>query len=417
MSDTQATTLDGQLAPSSRDWQVIGVIGIAHASSHFFQLILPTLYISLGQEFGYDFLTLGGLVTAFYLVSCLGQASSGFLVDRIGALPVLKVGLGCFVVAALLIGTANGYAMLLMAALIGGVGNAVFHPVDYSIINHRVSPARLGHAFSTHGLTGNLGWALTPVFITTLTIYFNWRVAVLSAAALIAAVLVLVLLNRDALAGKKVARGAAGAKETPKESIWTTLSTLLSKPALWGAFLFFAFATAAMAVVQNYTIPMLHNTYGIDKVLAGSALSGYMLASAAGMLVGGFIASSTPRSELIVFVSLIVSGTMLLVLGAGWVAPALALFVVGAAGFCSGIASPSRDMLIRRVTPKGSTGAVYGLVYSGMDVGSSIAPVGFGLLLDAGLSQAPWYGAAIGYWTAAGLAVYVASTVTRAARR
>ncbi len=417
MSDTQISTLDGQLAPSSRDWQVIGVIGIAHASSHFFQLILPTLYISLGQEFGYDFLTLGGLVTAFYLVSCLGQASSGFLVDRIGALPVLKVGLGCFVTAALLIGMANGYAMLLAGALIGGVGNAVFHPVDYSIINHRVSPARLGHAFSTHGLTGNLGWALTPVFITSLTIYFNWRVAVLSAAALIAAVLVLVLLNRDALAGRKVARGSAGAKEAPKESIWTTLSTLLSKPALWGAFLFFAFATAAMAVVQNYTIPMLHSTYGIDKVLAGSALSGYMLASAAGMLVGGFIASSTPRSELIVFVSLIVSGTMLLVLGAGWVAPALALFFVGAAGFCSGIASPSRDMLIRRVTPKGSTGAVYGLVYSGMDVGSSIAPVGFGLLLDAGLSQAPWYGAAIGYWTAAGLAVYVASTVTRAAPR
>ncbi|WP_454006490.1 MFS transporter [Alcaligenes sp. Marseille-Q7550] len=416
MSDTQTSTLDGQLAPSSRDWRVIGVIGIAHASSHFFQLILPTLYISLGQEFGYDFLTLGGLVTTFYLVSCLGQASSGFLVDRVGAYPVLKVGLACFVVAALLIGMANGYAMLLAAALIGGVGNAVFHPVDFSIINHRVSPARLGHAFSTHGLTGNLGWALTPVFITSLTIYFNWRVAVLAAAALIAAVLALVLLNREALAGASVAREADGARPQNKEPIWVTLSTLLSRPSLWGAFLFFAFATAAMAVVQNYTIPMLHNTYGIDKVLAGSALSGYMLASAAGMLAGGFIASSTPRSELIVFVSLIVSGTLLLVLGAGWVAPALALFFVGAAGFCSGIASPSRDMLIRRVTPKGSTGAVYGLVYSGMDVGSSLAPVGFGLLLDAGLNQAPWYGAAIGYWTAAGLAVYVASTVTRASR-
>ncbi|WP_341669352.1 MFS transporter [Alcaligenes sp. SDU_A2] len=417
MSDTQSTTLDRQQELGSQDWQVIGVVGIAHASSHFFQLILPTLYISLSQEFNYDFLTLGGLVTAFYLVSCLGQASSGFLVDRVGAVPVLKVGLACFVSAALLIGLANGYVMLLAAALIGGVGNAVFHPVDYSIINHRVSPARLGHAFSTHGLTGNLGWALTPVFITTLTIYFGWRIAVLAAAALIGAVLMLVLFNQHALAGTSPMRGARAARQPHKEPIWTTLSTLLSRPALWGAFLFFAFATAAMAVVQNYTIPMLHTTYGIDKVVAGSALSGYMLASATGMLVGGFIASSTPRSELIVFVSLIVSGTLLLVLGAGWVAPASALFFVGAAGFCSGIASPSRDMLIRRVTPKGATGAVYGLVYSGMDVGSSLAPVGFGLLLDAGLSQAPWWGAAIGYWTAAGLAVYVASTVTRAAPR
>ncbi|AYN21300.1 MFS transporter [Alcaligenes aquatilis] len=412
MANSSTRTLDGAGPDGSQDWQVIGVIGIAHASSHFFQLILPTLYIALGQEFGYDFLKLGGLVTTFYLVSCFGQASSGFLVDRIGALPVLKVGLSCFVVAALLIGMANGYGMLLAAALIGGVGNAVFHPVDYSILNHRVSSARLGHAFSAHGLTGNLGWALTPVFITTLTIYFNWRVAVLSAAALIAAVLVLVLINRDALAGR-TASGAAPARPQSKESVWTTLSTLLSRPSLWGAFLFFAFATAAMAVVQNYTIPMLHNTYGIDKVVAGTALSGFMLASAAGMFVGGFIASTTPRSEVIVFVSLCVSGALLLVLGAGWIMPSLALFVVGAAGFCSGIASPSRDMLIRRVTPKGSTGAVYGLVYSGMDVGSSLAPVGFGLLLDVGLTQAPWYGAAIGYWTAAGLAVYVASTVSR----
>ena len=119
MANSSTRTLDGAGPDGSQDWRVIGVIGIAHASSHFFQLILPTLYISLGQEFGYDFLTLGGLVTTFYLVSCFGQASSGFLVDRIGALPVLKVGLSCFVVAALLIGTANGYGMLLAAALIG----------------------------------------------------------------------------------------------------------------------------------------------------------------------------------------------------------------------------------------------------------------------------------------------------------
>src|SRR5690606_14891669 len=179
------------------------------------QLSWPLLCQSRGQGSGYEVLQLGGLVTASYLVSCFGQASSGFLVDRIGALPVLKVGLSCFVAAALLIGTANGYGMLLAAALIGGVGNAVFHPVDYSILNHRVSPARLGHAFSAHGLTGNLGWALTPVFITTLTIYFNWRVAVLSAAALIAAVLVLVLVNRDALAGR-TASGSMPARPPSK---------------------------------------------------------------------------------------------------------------------------------------------------------------------------------------------------------
>ncbi len=103
-----------------RDWQIILLIGVAHSSSHFFQLVLPSLYVSLGNEFGLDFARLGLLVSVFYVVSGLGQASSGFVVDRVGARPVLWFGLSCFVLAAVLIGAANGYAMLMLAAAIGG---------------------------------------------------------------------------------------------------------------------------------------------------------------------------------------------------------------------------------------------------------------------------------------------------------
>lgn len=74
-------------------------------------------------------------------------------------------GLGAFVVSACLLALAPNYAVLVVAALIGGVGNSIFHPVDYSIINHRVSTERLGHAYSVHGFTGYLGWAATPLFI------------------------------------------------------------------------------------------------------------------------------------------------------------------------------------------------------------------------------------------------------------
>src|SRR5690606_18878807 len=138
-----------------RDWLIISLVGAAHSCSHFFQLVLPTLYLSLAYEYGYDFAQLGFLASIFFLMSSIGQASSGFVVDRIGATPVLWFGLGCFVASGLLIAGSNGYLMLAMAAAAGGIGNSVFHPVDYSILNHRVSPERLGHGFSTHGLTGN----------------------------------------------------------------------------------------------------------------------------------------------------------------------------------------------------------------------------------------------------------------------
>ncbi len=420
-----STFTSSDSAIKRRDWQIISLIGTVHASSHFFQLVLPTLYLSLAHEYGYDFARLGLLASMFFLVSCLGQASSGFVVDRIGPAPVLRFGLICFVISGLLIASSTGYGMLMLAAVIGGVGNSIFHPVDYSIINHRVSPSRLGHAFSVHGLTGNLGWALTPIFMAAIIYVANWRVAAFSAVALIAFVLLLTWLGRHLLAGKNQETVLAGSmaaavqaatskagQELDKQTVLQTLSTLLSKPALWGAFLFFACTSIALSSVQNFTIPMLGNVYGIDKVMAGTTLSAYMVAAAVGMLAGGFLVGATPNTERTVAVSLILAGLLLVVLASGAVPSSFAMALVGLAGFCSGVSAPSRDMLIRKVTPKGATGTVYGLVYSGMDVGSSLAPAGFGLLLDAGYSNAPWFGGAAGFIVAAVLAVWVAKAAT-----
>ena len=440
-----AASLDIGLDPKlarSRDWKIISLIGAAHSCSHFFQLVIPTLYLSLAMEFGYDFAQLGGLVSAFFLVSCLGQASSGFIVDRVGPAPVLRFGLACFVVAGALIGLATGYWMLLLGAIIGGIGNSIFHPVDYSIINHRISPARLGHAFSVHGLTGSLGWALTPVFMAGLIHLWDWRTASFGAAGLIAFVLVLTWFGRALLAGENpqqdgraaIGRAATGravpvdasapdasapAKggDLSTQSIGQTLAALLVQPALWGAFLFFACASMALSAVQNYTIPMLGDVYGINKILAGSVLSAYMLSAALGMLAGGFLVGATPNTERTVAVSLVLSGLLLVVLATGAVTPTIAMALVGLAGFCSGVSAPSRDMLIRRVTPKGATGTVYGLVYSGMDVGASLAPVGFGLMLDLGFQQGPWFGAGVSFAAAALLALWVGRSASAGAPR
>lgn len=433
-----------------RDWSVISLVGIAHACSHFFQLVIPTLYLSLAQEFGYDFAQLGLLASVFFLLSSVGQASSGFVVDRVGAAPVLHFGLACFVASGLLIAGANGYIMLLAAAVVGGIGNSVFHPADFSILNHRVSTERLGHGFSTHGLTGNLGWALAPLYMAVFIQWADWRIAALAASALVAFVLALTWAGRDLLAGRSgkivgtgdtgsndpaaesaapaTAAGQGGARSTAaassgaavqtsagdlsSQSVGRTLQALVMQPALWGAFFFFAFTSISLSAIQNYTIPILGSIYDIDKVTAGSALSGYMLAAAAGMAAGGFLVSSTPRSEFIVFVSLVFAAIFFGLLASGWAGPTLALVCIALAGFCSGVAGPSRDMLVRRVAPRGATGTVYGLVYSGMDVGASLAPVCFGLMLDAGVLRGPWVGAAASFVAAALLAMAVGRAAT-----
>lgn len=401
----------------NQDWKIIFLVSIAHAISHFFQLVLPSLYISLAQEFGFEFIQLGMLVSAFYIISGIGQASSGFIVDRIGARPVLWFGLSCFIVSGLCISNANGYGMLMLGALIGGMGNSVFHPTDYSIINHRVSAKRLGHAFSTHGLSGNLGWALAPIFIATITLQSSWRIAVFAASVLVALVLLLTIFGRNLIGDtisddirldQPITSSVNPTGVTQQDSFISKLTALLSRPVLWGAFLFFAFSSIALSSVINYTIPLLGKLYDVSKVTASSALSGYMVASALGMLAGGFLVSATPRTERTVMISLILAGSTLVILSMGWVPAFLAAPVVGLAGFCSGIAAPSRDMLIRRVTPKGATGSVYGLVYSGMDVGSALGPLIFGFLLDIGITQGPWLGAGLSFVIAAFLAQWIA---------
>lgn len=397
-----------------KDWQIIALIGAAHACSHFFQLVFPTLFIALNSEFGFNYSQLGLLVAIFFIVSGVGQACSGFLVDRMGPTPILLFGLTSFVVAGVLIGLANGYVVLMLAAIIGGLGNSIFHPVDYSILNHHVSPRRLGHAFSTHGFTGNLGWALTPVFMSTLIYLANWRVAAVGAGLLVAVVLVLVWFGRSLLAGETVAAGARvdnAPEALASKTIGQTLNYLARQPALWGAFGFFVLTSVALSVVQTYSIPMLGDVYGIDPVLAGTALSAYMLASALGMILGGFLVGQNLRTELTIAASLILAGLLLLLLASGWVTPVLAMAAVALGGFCSGVSTPSRDMLIRRITPKGATGTVYGLVYSGMDVGASLAPVGFGIMLDAGLVRGPWVGGAMAFWAAALAALLIGRSV------
>ena len=399
------------------DWVTITLVGCVHGSSHFFQLVIPTLFLPLGQAFGLDFAQLGLLMTLFFAVSGLGQVVSGFVVDRIGPRPVLWFGVAGFVVSALMLSMSTGYATLMLAAAVGGLANSVFHPVDFSILNHRVAVQRLGHAFSVHNVTGTLGWALAPMFVIGMTQLFGWREAAMGVAVLMAAVWIATVLGRSWLevAGTRTSQSSNSLSSNagPVPSALATLKQLLSTPVLWGAFLFFCCATIAFSAVQSFTIPLMGSVYGMTAVVAGAVLSGYMVGQMLGMFAGGFLVNATARAEYVVLASLVLAAAMFLLLASGWVPLSLAALVMGVAGFFSGASAPSRDMMVRKVTPKGSVGSVYGLVYAGLDVGSALGPLLFGLLLDAGLERGPWVGAAFAFVCGA----LLAAQIGRASRR
>src|SRR5688500_4786050 len=158
-----------------QDAGVIGLVGLAHMISHFNQLLLAPLFPWLKDAFNASYTELGFLMTLFFVVSCAVQAASGFLVDRYGPRPILFGGLALLAAAAFGFATSPSYWAMAFFAVVAGVGNGVFHPVDYTLINRKVSAPRLGHAYSVHGITGSLGWALAPTLLVPLAILFDWR--------------------------------------------------------------------------------------------------------------------------------------------------------------------------------------------------------------------------------------------------
>src|SRR5690606_16113933 len=232
-------------------------------------LLLAPLFPVFIREFGLSFSDVGLLMSLFFVVSGAGQALAGFVVDRFGARPVLFAAISLFLLAALVASQATGYGGLMVVAALAGLGNAPFHPADFTILNQRVSTARLGHAFSAHGLTGNLGWALAPAFLVGISALADWRTAYLCAALLYASVLAVLVWQRDKLRTDVVVRHP----DAPRGSDLD----FLKLPVVWWCFAFFLLSTMTLAVVQSFAPSILKALYGVSVEAATLTLSAYML--------------------------------------------------------------------------------------------------------------------------------------------
>lgn len=364
------------------DGLIIGLMGLCHAISHFYQLVLAPLFPMMKESFGVSYAALGLMLTVFYIFSALPQPGAGFIVDRYGGRSVLIGGLALQVLGVVLIAVAPSYALLVLGAGLAGLGNSVYHPADFAILNARVAESRLGHAFSSHGIAGALGFAVAPLFSGTLGAAFGWRATVLVAAAGGFAVLLLLLSNLRRI-------GAPAAHHEGRRAPMD-ISVLLA-PAVLLCFAYFSIYAAGLAGLQGFTVSALTLQFGVATTFAAIALTAYMVGNAAGNFAGGFVATRTRRRDLVAAAGLSGSAASMLLVALGAVPAAALPFAFAFAGFSVGVTAPSRDLIVRASTPPGATGRVYGFVYSGLDVGAFAVPVFYGWLVDHQLFSAVFY--------------------------
>ena len=385
--------------------RLIAAVCTAHMMSHYYMLMLAPLFAFIRSDFNVSYTELALALTVFNVVSGVLQTPVGFLVDRIGARVVLIAGLGLSSVAYAVAGIVDSYWVFLAMYGVAGLGNTVFHPSDYTLLSHHSAPERLSQVLSFHTFAGMVGSAIAPVTLLYMQSLFGWRGAYLGAASFGLLVLLVLILQPEPPAETHARPSAMPSAKTRAEPVDTGWRLLMSPPILLN-FAFFVLTSIMNGGLNTYLVVALGALHSTPVAVGNMALTGLLTMNAIGVLAGGAMAGRTSSHAAIIAASgLTVGGIVTAIVGLVDLSSVGLIGLMGLSGFCVGATYPSRDMLVRSVTPPNAYGKVFGFVSTGFNVGASIAPIVYGMLMDHGAPRAV-------FLLSAAVSVICVSTVT-----
>ncbi|MCH7634305.1 MAG: MFS transporter [Proteobacteria bacterium] len=408
--------MDAATVSVRRDVRILGIIGSGHFLSHFYVLCLPPLFPFFKSEFGVSYAALGLLLSIRSIANGTMQVPVGFLVDRVGARAVLTTGITMMAVGIALISFVQSYWALVALVVVIGVGSSTFHPADYSLLNASIAGSKIGRAFSLHTFSGQLGTATAPVIIIFLATLFDWRTALVLVGLVGIAVMGVLAtqwnrIQEDGATSKKK-KTASSMPSLGPETLRGNIGILLSKPML--IFLaFYSMTSLASGGLQAFTVVALVSLHDTPLAAASGALTGYLFASALGVLLGGVIADRTTRHDIQASLAFIAGAIIMAVVGGVSLHFAAVVFALTLAGLTQGMIRPARDMMVRAAVPKGAIGRAFGFVSAGASVGGALSPVLFGWVIDLGKPEWVFYLLAIIMVLSIGTAMVPKGTVNR----
>ncbi len=383
----------------------LGLVAAVHMVSHFYWLAFIPLLPALKELMQVSYVELGLALTLMNIVSALVQAPTGFLVDRFGARLLLVLGVATGAAGFILVGLFPTYPVMLAAAVLVGLGNAVYHPADFSILSAEMSAARMGRAYSVHALTGYLGFAAAPPVVLALA-YFGGPQFALVASGLIGVVIALPLLPEV----PRERRKSSGAVRVEKKS---NSARALITPSVIALTIMFTTLSLSTNIMQTYMVVALQGLLNVSVAVGNTALTTFLFMMVAGILFGGFLADRAKRQSYIAAGGFGLAALCVIALAVLRPGAAGAIGIFALAGFLAGIIVPSRDLLVKAAAPPDAVGRVFGIVTTGFNFGGIIGPPIGGALVDNDLPAWIFYISAMFMFITIAIALFVDKQAAR----
>lgn len=358
----------------------LGTVSGGHFLSHLYILAYPPLFPFLVDDFGLNNTQLGLIMSVVALAMFVFQTPAGELIDRVGAKRVFLLGLLMTGGGTALVSLATTYYQLLFFALLAGIGQAAFHPADYTLLDAVTDDAEEGKSFGVHTFAGYAGFAAAPASIGGLGAIYRWQTALVVVGGFGVLYAAFAHVTMAPVHRRRMAELAqAGDKD---EDGFREGWAALARPGIFGLFAFFVVITMASKGIQTFTTVFVDTGLSLTEAIGNTALTVYFSTAAVGVLAGGVLADRYNVRHLIIgslFVA--ATGTWLTTVGIASTGPTVvALF--GVIGLFYGVALPSRDRLVNQFSTAETTGKSFGLVYSGLPLGGFVAPTLIGGVID-----------------------------------
>jgi MFS family permease len=333
---------------TSAERRIVAYTAAAHCLIHILEWTYAVLLIEIGNQFGIGFFILGALGNVFACAFGFGALPSGLLTDRLGSPRVLYICLLGSGLGAVLVGMSQTAVMLGVTLALMGLMMGLYHPAAVTLIAQRVG--QRGMALGLHGVSANLGIAVTPLLAGALASAFGWRWAYFFLAGLTVA---LGLLLRAVSLGSEPERTEVAA--VPAQPSQGGSSSVVPLILIYSVFVLNGFVYSA-----SRTFLPTHISSQVSETMGNALATLVLLMGALGQYIGGSLCQRFPLERLAPLIAIMVVPCLVAM---GATSGALLVVASGAFVLFSFGGQPIYTSLIADYTPGHLLGRSYGISF------------------------------------------------------